>query len=160
MQSLSAYCEYTETEVDGGPSYHDTHSGPSVRSGTHNRSTDGETPNPTPTRTMTCKMVILAPRKEGMSHEDCIEYMEEEHVPLVEELPGLRKYETAIPLDPDEAGFDEMAQLWFDDPGEMNAAFESEAGQAVQEDAANFVDLEEAIMIPVTDETVRVDEFE
>lgn len=105
-------------------------------------------------------MVILAPRKPGLSHEECIEYMENEHVPLVEELPGLRKYTTSIPVDPDEAGFDEMAQLWFDSPADMNAAFESDAGQAVREDAANFVDLEEALMIPVADETVRYDDLE
>ena len=109
---------------------------------------------------MTCKMVILAQRKPDTSHEECIEYMETEHVPLVEELPGLRKYTTSIPLDPDEAGFDEMAQLWFDSPEDMNAAFESGAGRAVQEDAANFVDVKEALMIPVADETVRLDDLE
>ncbi|WP_139172758.1 EthD family reductase [Halopelagius longus] len=109
---------------------------------------------------MVCKMVILARRREDMSHEECIEYMEEEHAPLVQELPGLRKYQSSVPLNPDEAGFDEMAQLWFDSPEEMNDAFESEAGRRVQEDAENFLDADSALMIPVADETVRVNELD
>lgn len=107
---------------------------------------------------MTCKLVILAERKDEMSHEECVEYMEENHVPLAKDLPGLKKYTTSIPLDPDEAGYDEMAQLWFENPEEMNAALESEAGQRLQEDAANFVKEEEVVMVPVADETVRLDE--
>lgn len=107
---------------------------------------------------MTCKMLILGQRREDMSHEECIEYMEEEHVPLAKELPGLRRYTTSIPLNPDEAGYDEVAQLWFDSPREMSAAFESETGQELQRDAANFLKAEEAIMVPVTDEQVRLDE--
>jgi len=48
-----------------------------------------------------------------------------------------------------------VAQLWFPDPGAMNESFESEQGQAVQADAANFLDMDETVMIPAGDETTH-----
>ena len=104
---------------------------------------------------MTCKMVILATRKDDTSHEECIEYMHEEHAPLVNDLPGLQRYTSSVPLDPEKAGYDYVAQLWFPDPGAMNESFESEQGQAVQADAANFLDMDETVMIPAGDETTH-----
>lgn len=107
---------------------------------------------------MSCKLVVLSQRKDDMSHEECIEYMEKNHIPLAKDLPGLKKYTTSIPLNPDEVGYDGIAQLWFESPEEMNAALESPTGQRVQEDAANFVKEDETQMVPVADETVRMDE--
>ncbi|PSP54831.1 EthD family reductase [Halobacteriales archaeon QS_1_67_19] len=101
-------------------------------------------------------MVILAVRDDDTSHEECIEYMREEHAPLADELPGLRRYTSSVPLDPERAGYDYVAQLWFDDPATMNESFESGAGQAVQEDATTFLDTEATEMIPVADETTHV----
>lgn len=100
-------------------------------------------------------MVVLATRQDGTSHEECIEYMTEEHAPLVNDLPDLQRYTSSVPLDPEKAGYDYMAQLWFDDPGTMNEAFESEPGQAVQQDAASFLDMDETKMIPAADETTH-----
>ena len=103
---------------------------------------------------MSCKMVILAVR-DDTSHEECIEYMHDEHAPLVNELPNLKRYTSSVPLDPEKAGYDYVAQLWFEGPGEMNEAFESEAGAEVQEDAASFLDMDETVMIPAADETTH-----
>lgn len=105
---------------------------------------------------MTCKMVILASRQEGSSHEECIEYMDEEHAPLVEELPGLEKYTYSVPLDPESAGVDYVAQLWFDDPEAMDAAFDSETGREVTADADNFLDTDALRMVSVGEETTYV----
>lgn len=105
---------------------------------------------------MACKMVILASRQEGTSHEECIEYMEEEHAPLVEELPGLQKYTTSTPLDPESADVDYVAQLWFDDPESMDAAFESETGHEVTADAESFLDTDALRMVAVGEETTYV----
>ncbi|NHN49131.1 EthD family reductase [Halostella sp. JP-L12] len=102
-------------------------------------------------------MVIFATRKEGTSHEECIEYMEEEHAPLVEELPGLQKYTSSVPLDPASAGVDYVAQLWFDDPEAMDAAFESETGREVTADAENFLDTDALRMVAVGEETTHVE---
>ena len=59
-------------------------------------------------------------------------------------------------LDPHEAaGYDYVAQLWFESPREMNESFESDAGAEVQEDAATFLDMDETVMIPAADETTH-----
>ena len=104
---------------------------------------------------MACKMVILATRKDDTSHEECIEYMHDEHAPLVNDLPNLQRYTSSVPLDPEKAGYDYVAQLWFKGPGEMNEAFESEAGAEVQEDAASFLNMDETVMIPADNETTH-----
>lgn len=104
---------------------------------------------------MTCKMVILATRKDDTSHEECIEYMYEEHAPLVNDLPNLQRYSSSVPTDPEKAGYDYVAQLWFDSQEAMNESFGSETGQEVQADAANFLDMDATVMIPATDERVH-----
>lgn len=106
---------------------------------------------------MTYRMIILGRRKEELTHEECIEYLEREHVPLVERLPGLHRLTTSIPLDPDEMGYDEMAELWFETSEDLETATRSETWQQIVEDAENFVDLENTVMITVADETVRYD---
>ena len=107
---------------------------------------------------MTCKMVILASRADDTTHEECIEYMHDEHAPLVNDLPNLRRYTSSVPTDPEQAGYDYVAQLWFDDPGAMNESFESETGGKVQQDAASFLDMDATKMIPAVDETVHYED--
>ena len=107
---------------------------------------------------MSCKMVILAVRDDDSTHEECIEYMKDEHAPLVNDLPNLKRYTSSVPLDPEEAGYDYVAQLWFDSPGEMNEAFGSETGQEVQQDATTFLDMDETVMIPAADETTHYED--
>ena len=89
------------------------------------------------------KMVDLLVRKDGMTHEEFVEYWMDEHVPLAEEMPYVRKYVTSVPRDPEKAGYDGIAELYFDDTDDISAAFESDAGQKTQEDAAKFIDLDE-----------------
>jgi uncharacterized protein (TIGR02118 family) len=104
---------------------------------------------------MSCKMIILATRKDGTSHEECIDYMHDEHAPLANDLPNPLRYTSSVPLAPEQASYDYVAQLWFESPREMNAAFESDAGQEVQADAASFLDMDETVMIPAADETTH-----
>lgn len=104
---------------------------------------------------MTHRIVILGRRDEALSHDECIEYLEQEHIPLVKQLPGLQRLTTSIPLDPDEMGYDEMAQLWFETVDDLDAAMESDEWQQVLEDAGEFVNVKETIVIAVTDQTIR-----
>ena len=88
------------------------------------------------------KMVVLLVRNESLSYEEFLTYWEEHHVPLVEELPDVERYVTSHPTDPEEAAYDGVAEVYFEDMEDLGAAFESEAGQALQEDAAEFSDQE------------------
>lgn len=103
------------------------------------------------------KMLIFVPRKEGMSFEAFRDYYDEEHGPLASELPNLRKYVVDFPRDPTKAEYDAVAELYFDDMGDLGAAFDSEVGQAVQEDAAAFIDQENQRTM-IVEESVYLDE--
>jgi uncharacterized protein (TIGR02118 family) len=109
---------------------------------------------------MAAKMVILARREEGTSHEECIEYMESEHAPLVEEIEGVQTYTYSIPFDPDRSGVDYVAQLHFESPAAMDEAFDSDAGRRVQEDADTFLDTDATDMVAVGEETTYLDRTE
>lgn len=88
------------------------------------------------------KMVVLLVRKESLSYEAFRRYWEDEHVPMVEALPGVQRYVTSHPTDPEKSAYDGVAEVYFEEMDDLGAAFESEAGQALQEDAAEFSDQE------------------
>jgi len=98
-------------------------------------------------------MVILLTADPAMDQEAFVERLREEHAPLAEDLPNLQRYVTSVPDDPSEAAYDGVSELWFDSAAEMAAAFDSEAGAAVQADAAEFVADRETLVV---DEAVHV----
>lgn len=63
------------------------------------------------------------------------------HVPLVEKIPNLRRFEAGKILgtpDGSPAPVYYLAELWFDSPQELEAAMGSAEGQAAGADVANF----------------------
>ena len=102
------------------------------------------------------KMVDLVVRKDGWSHEEFVERWLGEHAELAKELPGLQKYATTVAADPERAGYDGIVELYFEDSTAMKAAFDSETGQAVMADAAEFIDMEQGPTV-IGDETVQMD---
>ncbi|MFW5895836.1 MAG: EthD family reductase [archaeon] len=88
------------------------------------------------------KMVVLLVRKASLSYEEFLEYWEEEHAPLVEELPDVERYVTSHPTDPEKSAYDGVAEVYFEDMATLGTAMESDAGQRLQADAAEFTDQE------------------
>lgn len=103
------------------------------------------------------KLVNVLVRDEGLSHEEFVEYWFEDHAPLAEELPKLRKYVTSVPTDPERADHDGIVELHFDDMADLSAAMSSDAGERVQADAETFADLDAAPTM-IVEETVQLDE--
>lgn len=101
------------------------------------------------------KMVILLRRKDGWSHDEFVDYWADEHAPLVEDLPGVRKYATSTPTAPEKSDYDGVAELYFDSMADLSEAFDSEAGERLQADAAEFSEMAETLYV---EETVRLDE--
>lgn len=89
-----------------------------------------------------------------MAHEDCIEYLEQQHTPLVKELPELRRFTVSIPTAPEKAGYDEVAELRFRNAKDLDTATTSEAWQQTMADAECFIDIEKSIMITVEDNQI------
>ncbi|PSP81067.1 EthD family reductase [Halobacteriales archaeon QS_1_68_20] len=102
------------------------------------------------------KMVILLVRDEESSHEEFVERLRAEHVPIAEDLPGLVEYRTSVPSDPERAEYDGISELYFEDPAAMGEAFDSEVGERVQADAAEFMQVERNETL-VVDEEVHVE---
>lgn len=108
--------------------------------------------------------MMISPRKEGMTSDECIEYLEQEHAPLVKELPNLKRFTTSIPrapdwvgcpLDPDGTRYDLMAEFQFESLEDLKATLDSDEGRRVLQDAHNFVAADESVMIVIDDETLR-----
>jgi uncharacterized protein (TIGR02118 family) len=102
------------------------------------------------------KMVIFLNRAESYSHEEFVERLREDHAPMAEDMPGLLEYSTAIPDDPEAASVDGISELYFEDRASMAAAFDSEVGEAVQADAAEFMRVADNETL-VVDEQVHVE---
>lgn len=100
------------------------------------------------------KLVNLLVRQDGMTHEEFTDYWLNEHAPLAESLPGVHKYTTSVPADPERAAYDGIAELYVEPGTGLGDVFDSEAGERVQADTANFLD-NEAGEILVVDETVQ-----
>jgi uncharacterized protein (TIGR02118 family) len=80
---------------------------------------------------MTVKLVVLYTQPEDHAEFDQ-EYLGK-HAPLVEKIPGLRRFESGkivTPLDGGEHTYHRIAELYFADRPAMDAAFGSPEGAA------------------------------
>lgn len=100
------------------------------------------------------KLVNLLVRRAELSHDEFREYWLDEHAPLAEELPGVRKYTTSIPDDPSKSPYDGIAELYLEEGASVSDIFSSEAGSRLQADAETFLD-QTAGEILVVDETIQ-----
>ena len=83
----------------------------------------------------------LLKRRNDWSREQFHRWWLEEHVPYALELPGVRKYSVCLTIGStthpdDEAPFDGVAELWFDNREALDYAWnQSEAGPAAVADS-------------------------
>ena len=105
------------------------------------------------------KVVLLLARRADVSRGAFERHLRETHAPLVARLPGLRRLVINY-VHPDPAGpaptVDAIAEDWFDDLPAMQAALGSPEGQAVNADAANFLDLAATRFLVVHEEEVTL----
>lgn len=103
------------------------------------------------------KVVVLLPRRSDMSRADFERHLRETHQPLITKLPGLRRLVLNY-VQPDPTGsppaYDAVAEDWFDDPAALGAALGSPEGQAVANDAANFLDMDNVQFMIVEEEEI------
>jgi len=103
------------------------------------------------------KLVNVLVRADGLSHDEFVDYWYDEHVPLAEDLPHAKKYATSVPTDPERSEHDGVVELYFEDMADLQAAFDSDVGRAVQDDLANFAKPDAGPTLYV-EETVQFDE--
>ncbi|NHN49121.1 EthD family reductase [Halostella sp. JP-L12] len=106
-------------------------------------------------------------RQQGMTHEEFVDYWQENHTPIAREIEGVVRYATVLPTDPENAEFDGVAELYFEDLDALYDALGSEGsrdydpdrGKAkeAREDVDNFLAVEERPRF-IGRETVQKDE--
>ncbi len=84
------------------------------------------------------KAVILLTRAEGATHEEFVSWWLDEHSELARGLPGLRRL-VFNAVEPEDAPYDGISELWFDSREAFEAAYASEHGQAVAADSLAHV---------------------
>lgn len=102
------------------------------------------------------KAVNLLVRREDMTHEEFVDYWLEEHAPMAESMPGVTRYTTSVPADPERAAYDGIAELYLEEGTSVSEVFSSEAGERIQADTENFLDNEAGEFL-VVEETVQFD---
>ena len=89
------------------------------------------------------KVIFVVHKRPDMDRDEFRRYWRDVHGPLAAKIPGLRKYVQNHGL-PDSASgalpCDGIAELWFDSPEAMKAAFASPEGIATTADIPNFLD--------------------
>jgi len=105
------------------------------------------------------KLVTLLVRRDGLTHQEFVDYWMTEHAPRASEMPNVRKYVTDVPTDPQKSEYDGVAELYFDDVSELKEAFESPTGQAVEADLQNFAKPDAGPTL-IVEEDVQLDETE
>ncbi len=81
------------------------------------------------------KLISLLRRTDGISKDEFRTWVLEDHIELARKLPGLRDYTVNI-VEAEDAPYDCVNEMWFDDDEARAAAFASEAGKAAGADAA------------------------
>lgn len=85
------------------------------------------------------KLVVTYGKPEDPAAFD--QHYAETHVPLVHKIQNLRRFESGKVLgtpDGSEPPYYYLAELWFDDPGQLQAALGSPEGEAAGADVATF----------------------
>lgn len=91
-------------------------------------------------------------RQDGMSHDEFVRYWQEEHTPIARDIEGVVRYTTVIPTAPETAPFDGVAELYFENLGDVHDALGSpgsrdydpskEVASRAREDVDNFLAIE------------------
>lgn len=113
------------------------------------------------------KHVALLVRQEGMSHGEFVEYWQTTHTPIAREIEGVVRYQTVVPVEPEDTDFDGIAELYFETLDDLHAALGSEGDRdydptkdvaaEARADVDNFLALEKRPRL-IGEEIVEVDE--
>lgn len=96
------------------------------------------------------KLVLLKKRKDGVSREEYVEFLKEVHAPeSIAELPKIRSYTAAVPVDPDETEWDSVEVHTYDSPEDLDEALSTEVAERGHAKLEEVVDLDSEIAVLV-----------
>ena len=83
------------------------------------------------------KLIVFLTKRPDLTRDEFLHYWRDVHGPLGARMPGVRKY-IQNRTTADDALFDCVAEMWFDDAAAMQASFGSPESAAAAADAPNF----------------------
>jgi uncharacterized protein (TIGR02118 family) len=104
------------------------------------------------------KFVVVLYRRPDLPADRCYAILRDEHGPMAERLPGLRRYiQNHVTPDPTRMhpGWDAVIELYWDDWASMEAAWVAAEGQAATNHLDEFVDLARSTWSIVREEVRR-----
>ncbi|WPQ62694.1 EthD domain-containing protein [Chitinophaga sancti] len=109
------------------------------------------------------KLAILLTRREGMTHQEFLDYRRDIHAPLLLSIPEteqyVRKFIVSAPVPASmypAAAYDAMVEAWFDSVEDLNTFFQSDNFvNIVDPDHINFLDISAVVRL-VTEEIVVI----
>ncbi len=115
------------------------------------------------------KHIALLVRKDDLTHEEFVDHWQTTHTPIAREIEGVTRYQQVLPTDPENAEFDGIAELYFEDLEALHDALGSEGsrdydparGKAkeAREDVDNFLAIDERPRF-IGEEVVQKDEVD
>jgi uncharacterized protein (TIGR02118 family) len=103
------------------------------------------------------KFMVVLYRQPDLSQDEFRQHLREIHGPLAQKLPGLRRYVQNYASDDakrEHPGWDAIVELYFEDRGSMERAWESLEGKASDADLPLFADLNRTTWSVVDEVTV------
>lgn len=104
------------------------------------------------------KFMVVLYRRVDVAPEQFHANLRNEHGPMAEAIPGLRRYvQNHVVPDPSRGhpGWDAVVELYWDDWSAMEAAWRSSAGQLATKHLAAFADLSRSTWSVVNEEVRR-----
>lgn len=102
------------------------------------------------------KVIFVVQRRADLTREQCLRaWSGEQHISIVEKLPGLRKWtQNHVTSAPGEPACEGIGELWFDTDEALDAALNSPEMAAAVDDAKNFLDMERTGLVIVEEMTL------
>lgn len=85
------------------------------------------------------KVTFFTQKKQGLSQEEFVDLVLNQHVPLVLQIPNLRGYVQNFVVPGSHPHIDLVTEVWFDSREDFLAGMQSEKGQTAAADAPNMV---------------------
>jgi uncharacterized protein (TIGR02118 family) len=86
------------------------------------------------------KRISMVRRRPDLSHDEFVEYWLGPHAEIAREMPGARAYVVNVAHDPEAAGWDGFAEVWFDSVEAADVAFATEPfASRIKADRPKFV---------------------
>lgn len=85
------------------------------------------------------KIVALVEKRDDLTWEEFVDYWDEEHLTQIRKVETLRKYTIAPAIDPEDARYDGIAELYFESTDDIRAGFTEELEREIADDEARFL---------------------